>query len=140
MKGSEIHALLRGVKMYGGVLAFDQLNLMRAGKLYVVNSKPSTHPGLHWLVIDLTKRKPYFFDSFGRPPKYYGLPPMQHWDRALQDARNDTCGVWCAYFVVQRSRRRSPHSMFSIFVARNKQHNDERILKWLKNRLYNRAN
>ena len=104
---------------------------LKPGKMYVVNSKPSTHPGEHWLVIDWTYQKPYLFDSFGNSPKYYGLPPMKHWKRALQDPKSDTCGVYCMYYIVHRSKHYSPERMFHKF-QRHRKKNDMRVLKWFR--------
>jgi len=131
MKGSEIDALLRGVPKYGGVFAFDRLDYLHPGKVYVVNNKPSTHPGEHWIVVDMTLRQPYLFDSFGKHPKYYGLPPMKHWKRALQDPKSYTCGVYCIYYIVHRTKHISPEHMFRKFTRRRVQ-NDRRVLTWLR--------
>ena len=130
MRGSEIDLMLRKVQKYGGVLAFDQLKHLKPGKMYVVNTKPSTHPGEHWLVLDLTRQRPYLFDSFGNPPKFYNLSAMKHWKRHLQDPNGDTCGVYCIYYIVHRSKHFSPERMFKDF-SRNRKENDRRVLKWL---------
>ena len=130
MKGSEIDILLRGVKHYGGVLAFDQLDRTHTNKMYVVNTKPSTHPGEHWIVLDFTQRKPFLFDSFGNPPRLYNLPSMLYWKRHLQDSNSYTCGVYCIYYIVHKSRHYSPVRMFKDF-SRNRKRNDRRVIKWL---------
>ena len=134
MKGTEIDVMLRGLKSYGGVLAFDQLWHVEPGKMYVINNKPSRHPGEHWIVLDWTRRRPYMFDSFGYPPRLYGLPPMQHWRRALQHPKADTCGIYCIYYIVHRSKHYSPERMFESYT-RNKIRNDKHITSWLERRV-----
>ena len=126
MKGSQIHKMLRGVKKYGGILASDELKYAKPGKMYVVNTKPRRHPGEHWIVLDWSRRLPYFFDSFGHSPKYYGFPPMQHWKKHLQDPNSDTCGLYCIYYVMHRAKHYSPERMFELFPRKN----DARLLMW----------
>ena len=131
MKGSDIDMLLGGIKAYGGVLAIDQLRHLKRGKMYVVNTKPADHPGEHWIVVDWTNKRPYFFDSFGNPPKFYGLPKIAFWKRHLQHPDSDTCGVYSVYYVIHRSRRYSALHMFEHY-GRNRKANDEKIVQWLK--------
>ena len=126
--------LLSGIEAYGGMLAIDELPHLKRGKMYVVNTKPVDHPGEHWIVIDWTKKRPYLFDSFGNPPKFYGLPKVAYWKRHLQHPDSDTCGAYSVYYVINRSRHYSPMHMFEQY-GRNKQNNDKRIEQWLKNRL-----
>lgn len=134
MKAYEVAMLLKGVKPFGGVLAIDQLRHLKRKKMYVVNTKPSDHPGEHWIVIDWMNRRPYMFDSFAQAPKYYGLPKMNYWKRQLQQFDSDTCGAYCVYYIVHRSRRHSPEYMFKDY-GKNRKRNDRRIVEWLKWRL-----
>jgi len=133
MKGSKIDDLLRGVPKYGGVLAFDQIEFITPGKYWVVNSKPSNHPGEHWLVIDWTHKHPFLFDSFGKSPMFYGLTPMRHWKRHLQHPDSVTCGIYCVYYIVHRAKHYSPERMFQHFTKMRIQ-NDSRIKTWLRKR------
>ena len=107
---------------------------LKHGKMYVVNTKPADHSGEHWIVIDWTKKHPYMFDSFGKTPKFYRLPKIAYWKRHLQHPDADTCGVYCAYYVVHRERQQSPDYMFQNYT-RDKRNNDRRIMKWFKSRL-----
>ena len=134
MKGSVIDKILRGVEGYGEVLSIDQLHHLKRGKMYIVNTKPSYHPGEHWIVIDRTKKQPYLFDSFGKTPKFYGLPKMTYWKRHLQHPDSNTCGIYSMYYIVQRSRHYSPEYMFEQYGA-NRTNNDRKVQQWLKNRL-----
>lgn len=129
MKGSDIDYLLRDISIYGGVLASDQLKFIKNDKIFVVNTKPSTHRGQHWTVIDTRGPRWYFFDSFGRSPSYYGFPKMKYWTRPLQ-GNSDTCGLWCCYYIVNVARNKTPTGAFKRF-KKNKNKNDEYITRWV---------
>lgn len=128
MKGSDVDYLLRDSDIYGGVLASNQLRFIKKGKLYVVNTKPSTHPGLHWTIIDNSGPRRYFFDSFGHSPGYYGFKEMPYWPRGLQ-GDSDTCGLWCCYYAVNKDKNKTPAQMFKRF-NNNKKANDRFVIKW----------
>ena len=131
MRGSDIAALLRDVPFFGEVLAIDQLNSLRKGKVYVVNTKPHWHRGEHWIVIDMTGSIPFVFDSFGKPPATYGLPNNWNYSKyPLQGAKSDTCGLYCVYYITCKNDGLSLKHMMKIF-GKNKSINDEKVTLWL---------
>lgn len=132
MKGSDIYFFLNKLKIFGGVLAADQLCNIRDGKLYVVNTKPINHPGQHWVVYDNLKPKsPYFFDSFGNDPRSYKFfHKMKYSKQVLQSPSNETCGLWCIWYIYNRSKKFSRKKMFSLFTS-DKKKNDKFILNWI---------
>ena len=131
MKGSDITYLLTDVPLFGKVLAIDELNLIRKGKAYVVNSKPRSHPGLHWIVIDFTGSRPFLFDSFGQKPTTYGLPrTWNYWKYPLQDYNGETCGVYCVYYITCKNNGQSHTQMMKMFSA-NRKRNDYVVTRWL---------
>lgn len=129
-KGSDIEAFLHRIDIFGGVLASDEIGKVRRGKCYVVNTKPRTHAGEHWVVVDWTRKKKYFFDSFGNSPTFYGFPKTDYCGRHLQHADAETCGLYAIYYVVQRGNRRSTSTLLQPF-ARDKKYNDEFVRLWL---------
>jgi hypothetical protein len=129
MNGGDLAYLLKDVKTFGGVFAKDQLPRDRKKKTLIVNTKPSTHPGEHWIVLDYTTRKPTFFDSFGQSPTFYNFQPMSFSRRILQ-GNSDLCGVYCMYYVVHRSKGFSYSRMFRNF-SKHTRVNDKHITQWL---------
>ena len=124
MNASELEFFLRHVKDFGKVLSIDQLCQLRQHKVYIVNNKPSVHPGEHWFVIDLRKKSPYVFCSFGTKPSEYGLP--QDWKYSkikLQDNTSDTCGLYCLYYII--------NGKMNVF-SKNTKKNDKIVISWFK--------
>ena len=129
MKGSAIVSALSDVTVFGGVFASDQLHRIKKGKVYVVNTKPVNHPGEHWIVIDWTTRRPFFFDSFGRDPQTYGFPSMKYSTYKLQHLKSNTGGMYVTYYVVYKSMGYSIERMMKTFTKNTKK-NDRFIRKW----------
>ena len=123
-------------KMRKDVIPADGLmtipRLGHAPQLYIVNTKPSTHPGLHWTAI---YEEPYtktidFWDSMGQPPWTYG----QYFQNFFENKRflystkplqghHETCGHFCLYFAFYRCRHYSLKSIVNSFSA-DKSYND----------------
>lgn len=79
----------------------------------VVNTDPSPDgPGEHWVALYIDKESAEYFDSFGDIPRrvaFYRL--LNHvglkWkrnERCLQDLWSSTCGHYCLYYLLLRSR------------------------------------
>lgn len=76
---------------------------------FVFNSKPSTHPGEHWLAVVCDGRMAYFFDSYGFLPIFYNkslhdlltsLPSgVQSNITQLQGLTSSVCGDYCFHFL-----------------------------------------
>lgn len=130
MKGSDVFHLLYDVKYFGGVLASNQLSRMKPGKCYVINTKPSKHDGEHWVVIDRTTKRNYFFDSFGNPPEFYRFPTMCYSPHHLQAPKSSVCGIYCCYYIVNRSYGYSLKRILQPF-GKNKNKNDKYVMDWL---------
>ena len=99
---------------FKGVLPRDQLpRYITYPSAYVINTHPSYKPGEHWLAVFYDANKmAYFFDSFGLPPSYYGLEKylkstakqVFYNHQQLQGITAITCGYYCIYFIMLKSR------------------------------------
>ena len=95
----------------------------------IFNTAKSNDPsgGVHWLCIIVTKKNSYFFDSYGKPPEYYGFRlKCRQINNSLQGP-SDYCGIYCILFCVHLmsgGSLRSFHAMFS----RNRLNNDKKAL------------
>ncbi|GFY52008.1 uncharacterized protein TNIN_365711 [Trichonephila inaurata madagascariensis] len=78
----------------------------------VVNTDVSTGPGVHWLALFYENGKLEFFDSFGRPPQYFGLHIIKYLQKyqnvdivsiPLQNPCSSVCGPYCIYYILKRS-------------------------------------
>ncbi len=62
-------------KIFLNVYARDELpTTVKYPSCLILNNKPRSHPGQHWLAIYFDDKKiGYFFDSYGNGPNYYNL-------------------------------------------------------------------
>ena len=111
---------------FGGVIPADSLKNITPGdgKLYVVNTQPSSHPGLHWIVINNKSNTSIeFWDSLGQHPQKYGKYFMQYFNeldylyntRRLQGWER-TCGHFCLFYAFYRCREYSMETIVNNFT------------------------
>jgi hypothetical protein len=83
----------------------------------VVNTKPVSHSGEHWIVIvKSSKNTGYYFDSYGMSPANFTeaavvLEPTINWDHnkvQLQSLLTTVCGQYCVFFLLHIARGLSP--------------------------------
>ena len=114
-------------KLFGGVIAADQMKRVENndGKLYVINSDPSSEPGQHWMVLNNSSVDNYisFFDSLGNSPKKYGtyfksfleLNNYKYNSRRLQ-GESRTCAHFCLYYIFYTVRGYTMQSIVNSFT------------------------
>ena len=96
--------------VFKGVYAIDQIAEVKpsAPAAYVINSKPITSFGEHWLAVYVTSnRKAVYFDSFGRPPRHTQIIKFlkKHSTKRtfsrkiIQNPFTVTCGEHCIVFL-----------------------------------------
>lgn len=108
-------------------------------QLYVVNTDPLLNPGKHWVcVIFFNRHKSEYFDSLGRPPRFYG-ESLQTFitrnsrestfiQRRLQSKTSSLCGFYVIFFAVMRiCFRMSIEDVFSVFTSEDPDQNDRFI-------------
>lgn len=103
-----------------------------------VNTDKSTskYGGLHWQSIFVRRRRAYFFDSFGNPPKglirnfCMSFPHLHYNPIRHQSPSAITCGAYSVYHIHMQSRGRSFASVVKHFV--DTKNDDVDVKKWLK--------
>ena len=96
--------------VFKGVYAIDQIAGLKpsAPAAYVINTKPITSFGEHWLAVYVTSnRKAVYFNSFGRPPRHSQIVSFlkKHstkWTfsrKIIQNPFTVTCGEHCIVFL-----------------------------------------
>jgi len=103
-----------------GAFPRDQLDVdkLRIGKTYplcfIANTDTSDEPGQHWVAYYFHNHTHVtFFDSFGKPPGYYGFKHStdSHITTAiynpipLQQEQSTTCGEHCVMFLLFSLRK-----------------------------------
>lgn len=101
----------------------------------IVNTDPSNLPGKHWIAIYITDdRRGEVMDTYGF------LPPstVQRWlnehtrqwtanTRLIQPPDSDSCGQFCADYLVQRAKMDSMHAVLATDFTPNL-HRNERVV------------
>ena len=138
MNSLQLTYRMRLVKHFGGVVSADKLpyTIKRRPTAYIVNTDESKQPGRHWVVFYFPSRGPVeFFDSMGRPPDYYYrrfkrvlLNNGRHFmynDKRLQQQGTVTCGQYCIFYIVHRSRGWSMKRIVHTFDFVNLDYNEQ---------------
>jgi hypothetical protein len=109
----------------------------------IVNSKPSSHPGEHWICMHMLRKpsgkfKIYFLCSYGLGVEFYG----DHFKNfvnthetiqntvQLQSHSSAVCGEYCLFFLYYRMKGCCPMAIYCQFTS-NTRLNDARIRRFV---------
>ena len=102
----------------------------------IINTDPTTKPGDHWLGLVLTKKKCFYFDSFGLGimdkniidflKKYYDKVTINN--ECIQHYDSDKCGLYCIAFVNNVNSKSSYERFISNFNLVHLLKNDNIVL------------
>ena len=116
---------------------------------FIVNVDSSREPGSHWLAVYLPSAyHAEFFDSYGKPPTYYGGPILDFTSRflyldynpmILQTDVTAVCGQYCIYYLYSRCRGQPLMKVLSPFVTQDLC-NDKLVYNFVWKRFHVRAN
>jgi hypothetical protein len=90
----------------------------------VVNTDPLGKEGQHWLAFYYAiNGKCTFFDFFGHSPAFFGLEAYiekisTKWEynpQKLQSIFSSTCGYYCIYFILLKSRNLKMCDILNLF-------------------------
>ena len=121
-------------KIYGGVFASNELpDQVAYPSCYVLNTKPRTHEGEHWLAVYYDdKGHGSFFDSYGMPPSAHRFESFM--DRTSQtwsfnnirvQGHSSFCGYYCLLYLFERARGSSRN--FFAYFNKNYIQNDKKV-------------
>lgn len=111
----------------------------------IVNTDPQSQKGSHWLAMYFpSEDRGEFFDSYGNSPDFYREKfeiflnnHSRVWSynrRCLQSFDSSTCGQFCLYFIINRSRGKSMSMIVNSF-SKNSSVNDHRVSEFVRRRL-----
>lgn len=97
---------------HSGVLAADELSLIKRPGAYIVNTDPSHMPGQHWIAIYVPDQGPLeIFDPLGFHPNHYTFLKMYLKGKKIkynvkrwQQAGTSTCGQFCIFYLYHKCR------------------------------------
>ena len=128
-------------KQFLGCFPLDQLPDFptQFPKSFIINTQTSTKPGGHWIALIITKKRCFYFDSFGLPiinqnilkylnPHYTNV---RYSDVCIQHVESGKCGKFCIVFVTQVKSKATYERFISQFNFDNIRENDIIIEHWL---------
>jgi hypothetical protein len=108
---------------------------------FVLNTQSSYQTGEHWLAMFYDKSGfCHFFDSFGRPPEYFGLEKYIK-DTSVdyssnktiyQDSKTNTCGYFCFIYLILMCKNKQ---IYEFYFSDKTLHN-ELILALIFNKVF----
>ena len=107
---------------------------------WIVNNQPSNREGQHWLALWIPNSTyAEFFDSFGKPPSYYGLDVFlerlnlryRYNNQSLQNEYSQTCGLYVLFYLMMKTRGYALARIQDEFGTDTKV-NDDRICEFAK--------
>lgn len=122
-----------------GVYAANQIldiRLPETPALFVVNNQVDTLPGQHWISFYYDPKLKYFemFDSQGKNPEYYHswfksimVMNANHYKfqtRRLQETGTSTCGFFCIFYALHKSKGHSFENIVSLFNHKTTRQNE----------------
>ena len=130
----EIENYLKDQKGFLGCFASDNLPTFPKSlpASLIINTHKKSQPGEHWLALVLTKRKCFYFDSFGAPileekiviylqQKYKKVTVN---NECIQHFTSASCGLFCIAFIKNVKSKLSFEKFISKFNLFNLQKND----------------
>ena len=103
---------------------------------FIINTESSDLPGQHWLGFYYDNEKCCtFFDSFGNSPQKFGLTKflkktslaLEFNKHRLQGELSFTCGHFCIFFILLKSRNFSLQEIVDFFDKKNFCLNDFKV-------------
>ena len=134
---------------HGKVYPADKvpLRVLNRPQLYIVNTEPNGCPGKHWVAFYFPDQGPAeYFDSVGKPPrtKRFELslknngPSYIYNRQRIQGWYSNTCGLYCLYYVMQRSRGMSMDAILDQFDWFDLDANDDFVTSFIADFSYMR--
>lgn len=102
----------------------------------VINTDSWPGKGLHWVGVFYDRhRRPIFFDSLGKSPKYYdiNIKPYE-WNKKSYQGNSDLCGQYTLLFIKYMSRGLKLKEFQQLF-SKNKERNDALIRQYFNRHL-----
>ena len=125
---------LRSENNFLGCFAYDELPPFpkEFPKTMIINTDKKSGRGIHWLGLVLTKKRSYYFDSFGLPVlnrtilkylrNYY--KQVTYSDMCIQHILSKKCGEFCIAFVKNVKCKKSYSKFVNMFNFVDLQQND----------------
>ena len=109
---------------FKGVYPIDQLPKRALSGSYVINYDSHDQPGSHWVAVLSQNGCVEYFDSSGQPPLDVRLqtfvgPDYKFNPFQLQRVMDNSCGFYCVYYILQRSRNCTSNDIISVLARTN---------------------
>ena len=136
MHTSDLNWISQNVAEFGGAIPSDAILHTVRNRFYIVNTEPSHLPGSHWVCI-YNGKVPEFFDSLGKDPSFYDKtfeyhminmgPSYMHNTLRVQDRDSESCGLFCVYYLIHRTRGWTMTEIMNSFNIEDKNANEKKV-------------
>lgn len=122
-----------------GVYAINQIPSLKHDILsFVINSAPSSNPGIHWVALCKNMNCIEIFDSYGKHPYTYFSPNLikqfdsvKYQTNQFQQNHTDYCGFYCLFFVHMKAKGWSMEKICNLFDIKDKLYNDTLVKQFV---------
>ena len=145
MYSDELASLINSNKhikaSFDGIFSVNNIpHSIEKKKFVIINTAPSSHDGLHWVLLLRSSQKKYeYFDSLGADLKFMkeNLPidgTVYYFASQLQSNDSKACGLFVVYFIYERiynmdlSFKNVVNSIFTL----NHKSNEDRVVKFFR--------
>jgi len=119
---------------FRGIFARDQVPRCLMPGYFLWNTDLYSGKGVHWVCVYVSPTQEVeFFDSFAKPPQFYGWDISQdvkYNKKPLQSTDSDVCGMFCIFYLYFRCRGLSMDSIIANF-GQNTRENDTFVLQFM---------
>ena len=141
-----LNKLLTNVKFFKGAFPSDNTPVVKpvGVEAYIINTEPARQEGEHWVALVITKKKCFYFDSFGKQLlnlhilsqlKNIGVSDYKFSIKQIQPVLSSSCGYYCAAFILSHKIGMSYTSFIQMFSS-NLEKNDQICYKFLEENLF----
>ena len=141
-----LNKLLTNIRIFKGSFPADKVPLAKpvGVEAYIINTEPARQEGEHWVALVITKKKCFYFDSFGKQLlnlhilsqlKNIGVSDYKFSIKQIQPVLSSSCGYYCAAFILSHKIGMSYTSFIQMFSS-NLEKNDQICYKFLEENLF----
>lgn len=120
---------------FRGIFARDRVPRCLPRGFYVWNTAKHSEKGEHWVAVHVSNyHKVEFFDSFGKPPTFYGWNisgGVKYNKKSLQSINSSLCGMYALFYIYFRCYGIEMESILAKFGT-NTHENDSHVLHFVQ--------
>lgn len=120
---------------------FPKIRHSVATNMIIFNTGRANTEGEHFVAVTVTRRKVYYFDSFGEQPNNIFIKDFLtkvcqdkffDYNRvSLQHDLSNFCGFYCLAYLLSVKKKMSVKRFRNLFSTQNKKSNDPKVIQFI---------